>query len=196
MDYDNVYQENENTFGNTQTPIVKIAADIFKEDNPGLKGIFLDLGCGQGRDSIYMAKRHFAVEAVDSSSVALGQLVKRASDESLDISVKNINLEDFVIEYSKYSIISAINVLHFIDRENILKTIDKMKRGLTKGGLVAISVFTGEKTIHKQELLEVFTGFDVLYYIETVIKDNGHPGCLEKHEHQVARILAKNRTDD
>ncbi len=190
-----MYKDNNGTFGHAQTPIIKMAADIFENKNPDSRGIFLDLGCGQGRDSLYMARRHFSVEAVDSSNVACDQLITSANENNLDIIVivKNIALESYKIESSKYSIISAINVLHFLDKGSIFRIVEMIKSGLLSGGLAVISIFINEKGLQKQELLKLFVDFEIVYYIETTIEDKGHPGEPSKHKHQVARIVALKR---
>ena len=46
-------------------PTVEMIADLFQEENVNS---VLDLGCGMGRHSIYLAKRGFAVTATDISS--------------------------------------------------------------------------------------------------------------------------------
>ena len=56
----------------------------FAERYPGLGTRVLDLGCGEGRDSLYLARRGFAVTGVDVSRTALDRARGRTANEGLD----------------------------------------------------------------------------------------------------------------
>src|SRR5512139_3688875 len=52
---------------------------------PALRGTALDIACGTGRNTIYLAQRGFAVSALDISSVALEEGRRRAQQVGLEI---------------------------------------------------------------------------------------------------------------
>ena len=46
----------------------------------------LDLGCGQGRDALFIARKGHAVVGVNISKTGVGQMLEDAKQEELDIS--------------------------------------------------------------------------------------------------------------
>jgi len=190
MSYNDIYKYRKNVFGDEPTPILAMAVNLF--ENQQSNKSFLDIGCGQGRDSLYMSGLGFQVEAVDSSEVACEQLLRIVSDKNINnIHVKNADIKDLIIKDEQFDIISAINALHFVDKITALKTIDMMKKSIKSGGIIVISSFVFRNGFIEKELLELFDDFEVLHFQESIIEDSGHPGQPEKHTHYVSRIIAK-----
>ena len=52
--------------------------------NPSCDTRAIDLGCGNGADSIYLAERGFVVTGVDFSQVAIGKALAAATDAGID----------------------------------------------------------------------------------------------------------------
>ena len=50
-----------------------------------VKGALLDLGCGQGRDSIFLASVGYQVTKVDSSKIGVKQMMGKAQSQGLNI---------------------------------------------------------------------------------------------------------------
>jgi len=40
-------------------------------------------------------------------------------------------------------------------------------------------------------LKNLFSDFEIIFYKEKIIDDQGHPGFEEPHQHAVARLVAK-----
>lgn len=91
----------------------------------------LDIACGAGRNSIYLAKNDFKVDAVDISEVALKNLKSK--------SIKNINPLLFDLdEYSpKENYYNLIVMTNFLDR----KLISKLEKSLTLDGILVIETY-------------------------------------------------------
>ncbi len=70
VEYDKYYQT-ENLFGKAYPELIDFYAKVEE------KGELLDLGCGQGRDSIPLAKLGFSVTGIDYSKVGIKQLSKK-----------------------------------------------------------------------------------------------------------------------
>jgi tellurite methyltransferase len=70
-------------------------------------GRALDLACGVGRHSIYLAERGWQVTAVDSSKVAIEILSKAAAEKDLPIDAHFADLElgEFTIEPNTYDLV-------------------------------------------------------------------------------------------
>ncbi len=61
MKYDSIYKH-QNVWGEKSN---RLLAKVFERLEPGSE--FLDLGCSQGRDSLFMLQNGFKVTAVDNS---------------------------------------------------------------------------------------------------------------------------------
>ena len=66
--YKQVYEKNMMWSSNSFTPEVM---DIIKEFNISQKAKILDLGCGEGRDAIYLLKENYNVLAIDYSQTVI-----------------------------------------------------------------------------------------------------------------------------
>ncbi|MFA5070531.1 MAG: methyltransferase domain-containing protein [Patescibacteria group bacterium] len=166
---------------------------------------FFDLGCGRGREAIFMAEKGFKVTAVDSSAEAITRIKEIAEKNNLNnIEAICADVNDFVIEADKYEVIYSANLLQFLPKEKALAIIDDIKRKIKKDGYVVIAAFTPadpsynlpeEKRFkayfNPDELKKIFSDFKIIHYFEGVIPDKGHPGKSEPHEHGVARIIAQ-----
>ncbi len=56
-----------------------------------------ELGCGQGRDSLFFASKGLNVYAIDSSKVAIENLATKAKELHIDINLKNINAKFWIL---------------------------------------------------------------------------------------------------
>ena len=197
MYYDSIYKENKNFCGIKPTGLfVKIASKLKPETD------VLDLGCGQGRDSFYLARKKFNVTAVDNSKVAIAQIKEQAGQKKL----KNINaicknITKFEIEPNKFSLISIIGTLHFLKKSDSLKIITDVKKKVLPGGFIIITSFTEANPPSKRrkshfkfgELKKLFSepNFKIHFYLENIYSDKGHVGQPEPHKHGKVGIIAQ-----
>lgn len=193
MEYDKIYKNNNSVWGVNPNPLLKIVSE--KIDTPIS---FLDLGCGQGRDSIFMLQKGFEVIAVDSSQEGLNRISEIIDNNNLPkekITLICRDVKDFNIEENHFSIIDAFNVFQFMDKEDVLDVIEKIKNGLILGGYVVISGFLKDNSnkgfFQTGELKKLFSDFAIDFYEEKIVDDLGHPGSPEPHQHKVVRTIAK-----
>lgn len=94
-------------------------------------GRALDVACGGGRHSLYLAERGWQVTAVDSSQVAIELLSQVAADKHLPIDARLADLErgEFTIERDSYDLI--VNCCYL--QRNLFPAI---KAGVKVGGCV------------------------------------------------------------
>lgn len=76
--YDKYYEE-EGLFGEPYPELID-----FLKTYPE-KGSVLDIGCGQGRNAIALAKIGYDVTGIDTSKVGIAQMLKVAASEGLSI---------------------------------------------------------------------------------------------------------------
>ncbi|MFH1551441.1 MAG: methyltransferase domain-containing protein [bacterium] len=89
------------------------------------KGIALDIGAGQGRNSIFLANYGFRVEAVDKDNKGLKKCKEYAKKHNLSIKTKAVDIKDFKFKKNKYSIIFSITGIDFLKFSEIKKIIKK-----------------------------------------------------------------------
>jgi cyclopropane fatty-acyl-phospholipid synthase-like methyltransferase len=199
MYYDTIYKENRNFCGTRPTGLlIKVAKKLPTGQH------FLDLGCGQGRDSFYMARKKFNVATVDNSKVAIAQIKEEAIQKKLG-NIKAIckNIANFEIEPNKFSIINIIGTLHFLKKSDSLKVITNAKKAILPGGFIIITTFTTNNPPSKRrkshfkpgELKKIFETpeFKIHYYLEGIFHDKGHVGQPEPHKHGKVGIIAQKK---
>ena len=122
------------------------------------KGRALDIGCGVGQNSEFLANMGWEVDAVDISEEGLAKIADQSS-----IHPYCMDIRDFEIKKEQYDLILSINFLDPTLFSNI-------KEGLKRGGVFIIQTFTPKSdmnpkfTIEPKELLKAFEGLHVLYY--------------------------------
>ena len=80
--WNKVYRSDASFFGDAPSNFALDCYEEFKEHR--VKKI-LELGCGQGRDSIFFASNNIDVVALDSSKVAVEALSKLTNEKNLSI---------------------------------------------------------------------------------------------------------------
>ena len=92
----------------------------------------IDLACGNGRNTLFLAEQGFHVDAVDISSVALENLQQRI--EGLDITLLEKDLDTFIPTPNYYDIAIMTN---YLNRELIFR----MLKALKKNGIFIIETY-------------------------------------------------------
>lgn len=100
----------------------------------------LDLGIGQGRNSISLVELGYNVTGVDYSTKCL-EICKNNCPK---LNLIQSDIRAFPIEKNKYDLISSRCVLHFFHKDDTYKIIKNIKENLKSNGLVYISVFSLE----------------------------------------------------
>ena len=144
VEYDKYYQT-ENLFGEPYPELIDFYSKIEE------KGKLLDLGCGQGRDSIPLAKLGFVVTGIDNSKVGIDQLNKIAEKENLPLTgiVGDIYIYS---DFDKFEFILLDSMFHFGKKERE-KEIDFLNRIIEKSKPNALITICIQKIEKKVELL-------------------------------------------
>ena len=126
------------------------------------KGNALDIACGTGRNSLFLADKGFNVDAIDISDVALEKLKNKNSSINTIVA----DLDEYSFEENKYELVVNVNFLN----RNLIPSI---KEALKKDGIVIFETFVlSEKRKNKSyylrpnELLRLFLDFHIIYYEE------------------------------
>lgn len=143
--YDEQYQVEENLFG---TPYAEFEEFVKQHAKQGAKQgcTALDLGCGQGRDALMLAKHGYAVTGVDSSQVGVNQMIERAQKDNLVVKGVVANLFDY--EWSEtFDAIVLDSILHFAkaDKSKELALLDTVANHINENGFLFLFVHKSEQ---------------------------------------------------
>jgi ubiquinone/menaquinone biosynthesis C-methylase UbiE len=117
-------------------PTVKIATDIFKRN--GCKSV-MDLGCGTGRHSIYLAEQGFKVYATDISETGLEITKSKAAKLNLsNIEFKIHDMRDILFDNNTFDGILCVWTTGHGTLDDSRKNINEIYRVLKPNGLVVI----------------------------------------------------------
>jgi cyclopropane fatty-acyl-phospholipid synthase-like methyltransferase len=86
--WDKVYSSDESFFGENVSHFAEMSYSDFKKQ--GVKKL-LELGCGQGRDTIFFVSNDLDVHALDSSIIAVENLHKKLREKSISIDLKHFD---------------------------------------------------------------------------------------------------------
>lgn len=135
QEWDKIYKEQgEVQFG--ILPTVVIAKDILKEKS--CMNV-MDLGCGTGRHSIYLAQNGFNVYATDVSDTA----IEVTKTKALELNLKNINykqhdMRDIDFEEDYFDGIVCVWTTGHGNLEDAKQNVEEIYRVLKLGGTVII----------------------------------------------------------
>ena len=141
-------------------------------------GKTLDLGCGNGRNSLYLTANGYDVTAWDKNPMSIANLerIKNAEElTNLHAEVADLNALNFDGEYD--FILSTV-VMMFLDAKTIPGLIENMQRCTNPGGynLIVAAMDTDDFpctvgfpfAFKTGELRRYYTGWDLLKYNEDV----------------------------
>ncbi len=107
----------------------------------------LDLGCGVGRNSIYIAQQFKAmdcsVDCVDLLEIAIEKLLENAAERGVSSQINGItqSIEAYKIHRNAYDLIMAISALEHIDSEvSFRKKLAEIRDGIREKGLVCLVI--------------------------------------------------------
>lgn len=163
----------------------------------------LDLGCGEGRNALYLAERGLKVTAVDISEAGIGKLRHLARRRGLNVKTEVCDMRDYAFRQS-YDLIVAHGSLHLIERKHWMNLINSIKTHTSSGGYNVVVVFTDAipppddlKAFHlglfrEGELFEFYEDWEMLVRSSYILEDE-HPGNI-RHTHPINKVVARKRT--
>ena len=181
------------------------------------KGRALDLGIGEGRNALFLAKNGFEVEGIDLSREAVRRCNDLARREKLPVRAEVADVRESHIPEGTYTCIVCAYVLPFLKRSEAERLIEQIKVGLAPGGVAYVAAFTTDDPgyrrcrerglpevepntffspkfnshffyLAKGELRELFKDFELISHVEGYSLDLAHG---EPHYHGWASVLAR-----
>jgi SAM-dependent methyltransferase len=105
----------------------------FRWRNIGYKNV-LDLGCGVGRNSIFLSQMGFEVDAFDLSPTAIEELTSKIERLNLTIRTKIGDMLELPYANGYFDSILAFHSIYHTDMQGLLNVVGEMKRVLVDGG--------------------------------------------------------------
>ncbi len=164
------------------------------EENPHLlplRGRALDLACGPGANSLFLASRGLDVHAWDFSPVAIERLRAAALDRGLSVTTE---VRDVLSRPPEPQSFDVIVVSRFLERS----LVSSLTEALRPGGVIFYQTFLLEaidKTVGpknrcfrlgKNELLGLFSSLYLLYY-----REEGRVGDVSQGFRNEAMLVAE-----
>lgn len=132
-DYERIYRESAHALGAPSEQFV----DFFRSfEKPNAR--VLDIGCGQGRDALFIARLGHHVTAVDLASAGIRQLCEDAAKEDLDIQAIVADIRD-VVPTRHYDVIVIDRTLHMLPRNDQLTVLRGLLPFTADGAAVLIA---------------------------------------------------------
>jgi len=215
MNWDDEYAGNRKIWGDVPSELAIIMVDYLRKNNLEKRRlVILDIGCGYGRDEIYLSKYlNCHIRAIDSSQKAISAAQNTASSlKNVDFAVCNFT----ELAEDKYDVVFISNLYHSI-RERERKALrDKLKNLLRPDSMLflnALSVndpeeygkgaavenephsFQGKKYLHFCTAEELHDDFDFLRMRELYEHKYDEPHYQGKTHHHISWILIGQKPD-
>ncbi|MBU4351263.1 class I SAM-dependent methyltransferase [Candidatus Parcubacteria bacterium] len=198
---------------------LKIEEGLEKAIRYAPKGVVLDIGAGEGRNSIFLAKSGFKVQAIDIDAKSLEKCKRFAKNHNLPIITSVADVRKFKFGKEKYSLVISINTLDFLRLKDTKKLITKVGYSLVPGGVFYLYGFSVKDSLleiakrkhlkepekntfyfpkmrtprhffEKKELFNLCKNFEIIKLEEKKIIHT-HMGSEKPHRHWIIRVIAK-----
>lgn len=165
--------------------------------SPDLPKTAIDMGCGTGRDAVYLVDQGFRVLAFDPEPEAIDELERHIKDHP---TLEPVQAHFHTFDYEPVSLINASASLFFCEAMHFDEVWNQVRQAIHPGGLFCghflgpddswteLDVFSGI-TFGAQDLKARFDSFEILY-----LHERNEPGVTavgdSKHWH-VWTVIAK-----
>lgn len=192
--YDAKYNSDEFFWGKQPSSMARIFLQMFP---PHDGQTLLDIGCGEGRDSIFFARNGYQVTGLDFSQDGVKKSLVWADEMKLSIDFFQADINEYRLE-KHYDAIFASGALHYIPEHSRTEIISNYKKFTNPGGVHAFMV-----PIHKPflprdpsadefeqdwisgEILTHYHDWKIDYFTEEILEDI-HSG----YKFPINRIIA------
>jgi len=110
----------------------------------GTPGRALDLGCGNGRNSVLLASEGWEVDAVDHSRQAIDWAAEKACAAGVQVGLHCQSVFEFQFETGAYDLVCDSGCFHHMPPHRRATYIDLVARALRPGGWFGMTCFAPE----------------------------------------------------
>ena len=127
------------------------------------KGKALDICCGTGTNTVYLAEKGFEVTGIGISPTAIGYAEKKAAHANVHVSLKVQDFLELPFEDEEFDFVFDMGCFHHVKTEDRASFIKGVHRVLKKRGNYMLTCFSyknGPAWNHftRQQLIDLFSG--------------------------------------
>ncbi len=132
--YDSSYEKDEALFGAKESHLLKQCAELIPDD-----ARVLDLGIGQGRNALPLARRGCHVTGIDTSQVAVDTVTRLAAEVNLPLEAHLQNFMDYEPDRS-FDVVLCFGLMQMLNLQECAagrppSSLDQAGRGVVPDGL-------------------------------------------------------------
>lgn len=107
-------------------------------------GRALDLGCGHGRNAVFMASHGFSVEAVDYAQAAIEWARERVKETGTTVQLRHQSVFDLDIRSGSYDLVYDSGCFHHLPPHRRQRYVELVVDALKPGGWFGLTCFRPE----------------------------------------------------
>lgn len=139
MSYDSLYTDTADYFSAEPEKMLVDHVHLLDPAAP-----ILDVGCGQGRNALYLAREGRHVLAIDPSLAAIEAISRIAGDDDLPIEARACGFEECRVAAGSLAGALLFGIIQILEWKKIGRLKDHASRWTRPGGLVFITAFSVE----------------------------------------------------
>lgn len=162
----------------------------------------LDLGCGEAKNSIFLAEKGCIVDAYDISDYAIKNAAIRC-EKYKNIHLRQADITKIAYPFNKYDIIISYGLFHCLDRiQSVEKVITSCLGSLKENGILILCAFNNRKhdlsahvgfsplLLAHSDYLIFFNNNSILFESDEDLYET-HPHNNIPHMHSMTRIIVR-----
>jgi cyclopropane fatty-acyl-phospholipid synthase-like methyltransferase len=107
-------------------------------------GHAIDLGCGNGRNAVFLARQGFSVQAVDYSQTAVDWARDRIAEAGVAVALTQRGVFDLALEAGTYDLVYDSGCFHHIPPHRRRQYVELVVSALKPGGCFGLTCFRPE----------------------------------------------------
>lgn len=199
MSYDSKYSGSDYYWGKEPGKTCRLFLEHIKPPKQGIISL-LDIGCGEGRDSVHFARNGYDVTGLDISQNGLDKVVKLAEEHGVLVNIVKADIKKYQLS-RMYDVIYSTGTMHYLPPKIRVERFGHLKKMTKNGGYNVFSIFVDKPFIEKSpdaekeayfyksgELMGYYHDWEILFTMEEIFDCNsgGVP-----HRHATNRIIAR-----
>ena len=162
----------------------------------------LDVGCGEGKNAVYLAQQGAHVKAFDVSEAAIAN-AKRAWPEAVHVEWEVADVRTTPLRENEFDIVIAYGLTHCLSSpEEVQQTITRLQAATTTSGYHVLCAFNDRHQdlsahpgfhpclIKHAAYVALYTGWRIVEASDTNLVET-HPHNEIEHTHSMTRLVAQ-----